>query len=124
IVSIFFVTMFALTAFFAFLQYKKSIKDTIAQQQSLMISTFADAIDSQLLTAQEHIVAVAKNIPPGVMLNTEKAQIWLDSRSSAHVMFNNHLFLFTPAGKLFVESPYTPGRRGLDLSFREYLINT
>ena len=41
-----------------------------------------------------------------------------------HTTFDRYLFLFTPAGKIFVESPDAPGRRGLDLPFREYMINT
>ncbi|MBF0505451.1 MAG: PAS domain-containing protein [Nitrospirae bacterium] len=124
IVSIFVITMLALTAFLAFSHYKKSIRETIAQQQFRMISILADEIDSKLLTAQQHLIAVAKTAPPDIMQHTEKAQAFLDNRPSLHTMFDNHLFLFTPSGKIFVESPYTPGRRGFDLSFREYIINT
>jgi len=40
----------SLIAFFAFLHYKKSIKETIAQQQFLVISAMADGIDRKLLT--------------------------------------------------------------------------
>lgn len=124
IISVFVVTILALTAFFFFLQYKKSIKDTIAQQQFRMLSIFADQIDSQLLTAQENLVQVAKEIPPVIMRHPEKAQEFFDKRTSLHSIFDNHLFLYTPAGKILVESPYAPGRRGLDFSSREYILNT
>ena len=89
-----------------------------------MVSQLADEIDSKLLTAQQHLIAVARTAPPDIMQNPEKAQAFLDNRPSLHSMFDNHLFLFTPSGKIFVESPYAPGRRGFDLSFREYIINT
>ena len=89
-----------------------------------MVSILADEIDSKLLTAQQHIVSVAKVAPPDIMQNPEKAQAFLDSMPSLHIMFDNHVFLFTPSGKIFVESPYAPGRRGLDFSFREYISNT
>ncbi len=124
IVSSLVVAILALTAFLAFAHYKKSIKEIISQQQFLMISTFADAIDNQLLTAQQHVVTLAKATPPDIMRSPEKAQAFLDNKPDTHLMFDNHLFLFTPAGKIFVESPYAPGRRGLDLSFREYITNT
>ncbi len=89
-----------------------------------MVSQLADEIDSKLLTAQQQLIAVAGTAPPDIMHNPEKAQAFLDNRPSLHTTFDNHLFLFTPSGKIFVESPYAPGRRGFDVSFREYIINT
>lgn len=118
------IAIFSLIALFAFAQYKKSIKDTIAQQQFLMISTLADEIDGKLLTAQQSLISVAKAAPSDIMQHTEKAQAFLDNRLVLHTTFDNNVLLFTPSGKLFVESPYIPGRRGLDLSFREYILNT
>src|SRR5208282_603113 len=118
------ITILVLTAFFAFSHYKKSIKETIAQQQFLMISALADEIDSKLLTAQQDLIAVAKAAPPDIMQNPEKAQAFLDSGPILHTTFDSDVLLFTPSGKIFVESPYAPGRRGFDLSFREHIINT
>ena len=89
-----------------------------------MVSQLADEIDSKLLTAQEHLIAVGEATPKDIMQSTEKAQAFLDNRPSLHSMFDNHLFIFTPSGKIFVESPYAPGRRGFDVSSREYIINT
>jgi PAS domain S-box-containing protein len=124
IVSIFVVTILLLTALFAFSHYKKTIAEMIAQQQFLMISALADEIDSKLLTAQQDLVDVGKSVPPDIMQNPGKAQAFLDSQPLLHRMFDNDTGFFTPAGKTFVESPYAPGRRGLDFSFREYIINT
>ncbi len=124
IVSIFVIAMLALTAFLAFSHYKKSIKETIAKQQFVMVSLLAGEIDSKLLTAQQHLLAVAETAPPDIMQHTEMAQAFLDNAPSLHTMFDSHLFLFTPSGKIFVDSPYTPGKRGFDLSFREYMKET
>ncbi len=118
------ITIFAATAYFTFSSYRESIKKTISQQQFLMVSIFADEIDNRLLTAQQHLVTFAKIVPHDIMKNTEKAQALLDSREDLRLIFDNHLFLFTPEGKIFVESPYIPGRRGLDLSFRDYIKKT
>ena len=124
IISIFIIILLGLIAFLAFSNYKKSIKETISQQQFLMVSQLADEIDSKLMTAQEHLIAVGEVTPKDILRSPEKAQAFLDNRPSLHLMFDNHLFLFTPSGKIFVESPYAPGRRGFDASFREYIINT
>jgi signal transduction histidine kinase/ActR/RegA family two-component response regulator len=124
IVSVFVVILLALVAFSTFSHYKKSIKETIAQQQFRMVSILADEIDNKLLTAQQNIASVAKTAPPDIMQHPEKAQAFLDNMPSLHSMFDNHVFLFTPTGQIFVESPYARGRRGFDASFREYIINT
>src|SRR5208337_1002682 len=100
------ITILVLTAFFAFSDYKKSIKETIAQQQFLMISALADEIDSKLLTAQQHLIAVARTAPPDIMQNPEKAQTYLDNKQILYTTFDNHAFLVTPSGKVFVESPF------------------
>ena len=124
IVSISVVTIVVLTAFFGFSHYKKSIEEMIAQQQFLMISALADEFDSKLLSAQQDLIAVAKASPPDIMQKPEKAQAFLDNRVILHRTFDGRNILFTPSGKIFVESPYAPGRRGFDLSFRKYIINT
>ena len=118
------VAILVLTVLFAFSDYKKSIKEMIAQQQFVMISTLADEIDSKLLTAQQNLISIAKITPPDIMQNPEKAQAFLDNRPILHTIFDNNVLLITPSGKIFVESPYIPGRRGLDLSFREFILNT
>jgi len=124
IVAAFVVVLLALVAFSTFYHYEKSIKETIAQQQFRMVSILADEIDNKLLTAQQNIASVAKSAPPDIMQHPENAQAFLDNMPSLHSMFDNHVFLFTPTGKIFVESPYARGRRGFDVSFREYIINT
>lgn len=118
------ISVFSLIALFAFAHYKKSIKGTVVQQQFLMISTLADEIDNKLLTAQQSLLAVAKAAPPDIMRHPGKAQAFLDSRMVLHTIFDNNVFILTPSGKLFVESPEVAGRRGLDLSLREFISNT
>ncbi|MBF0506485.1 MAG: PAS domain-containing protein [Nitrospirae bacterium] len=118
------VGIFSLTTFFAFSDYKKSIKETIAQQQFRMVSILADEIDGKLLSAQQNLIAVARTAPSDIMQNPEKAQAFLDNKPILYTIFDNHLFLFTPAGKIFVESPYAPDRRGSDVSLRDYIIET
>ncbi len=118
------IVILALNAIFAFSHYKHSIKETIAQQQFRMVSILADEIDNKLLDTQQQIVALSKIAPADIMHNPAKAQAFLDGKPGIHTILDNHLFLFTLSGKIFVESPYAPGRRGLDFSFLQYLINT
>ncbi len=124
IVSIFVINILALTAFFAFSHYKRAIKETIAQQQFRLVSILADEIDNKLLAAQQQIVDLAEITPADIMRNPAKAQAFLDGNPGVHTILDGHFFLFTPSGKIFVESPYSSNRRGLDLSYRQYMINT
>jgi PAS domain S-box-containing protein len=118
------VATLVLTVLFAFSDYKKSIKEMIAQQQFVMISTLADEIDSKLLTAQQNLISITKVTPPDLMQNSEKAQAFLDNRPILHTIFDDNVSLITPSGKMFVESPYIPGRRGSDVYYREFVSNT
>ncbi|MBF0507156.1 MAG: response regulator [Nitrospirae bacterium] len=113
-----------MSASIAFSNYTKSVKETIARQQFVMLSALADEIDMKLLTARQQLIAVAKTAPPDIMDNPAKAQAFLDSQVSLHITLDNHLFLFPPSGRIFVESPYAPGRRGFDLSYRNYIKKT
>ena len=124
IVSICVINILALTAFFAFLHYKKAIKETIAQQQFRLVSILADEIDNKLLATQQQVVDLSKITPADIMRNPEKAQVFLDGNPGVHTILDGHLFLFTPSGKIFAESPYSPNRRGLNMSYRQYIINT
>lgn len=59
------------------------------------------------------------------LINTpEQARQWLDTRHALKTFFTSGLFLFTPQGRLIVESPQLSNRRGLDFSFREYYRQT
>ena len=123
IISTFVIIVLSLIAFLAFTHYKKTIKETIADQQFRLVSALADEIDTKILTAQQAVIATAKAAPPEIMQNPERAQAFLDNTPVLHSIFDNNVLLFTPAGKLFVESPYAPNRRGVDLSFRDYIKN-
>ncbi len=118
------ISILSLTAFLAFSYHKKALQESIARQQFLMISELANGIDNRLLATQQDLISIAKATPSDIMKNPEKAQVFLDSRPILHRIFDNRVYLFTPLGKIFVESPNVSGRRGLDLSFREYITNT
>ena len=118
------IAILALTAVFVFFHYKQSIRDTIAQQQFRMVSILTDEVDNKLIDSQRQVIALSKITPVDIMRDRAKAQAFLDSKPGEHTIIDNHLFLFTPSGKLFVESPYIPGRRGMDFSSRQYITDT
>ena len=100
------------------------LKQLISKQQFSMITEICQSIDADLQESQQVLLAEA---PLFLALDPEKpdqAQRLLDSRPALTAIFDNGLFLFSREGKIIVESPYLPNRRGRDISFREYYQKT
>lgn len=104
--------------------FEKQLKATIAQNQLVMVTALAGEIDKKLATAHEQLIAVTKRLPAAALNDADQAQNFLDGMYGMHRIFDRRLFLFTPQGKLLAESPFLPGRRGRDFSFRPYFKKT
>ena len=104
--------------------FEKSFKENISSQQFALLSSLAGSIDDKLFLAQNALNATNVLITPDIIASSDQAQRFLDSQVSLRSTFNNGLFLLSRDGKLIVESPYMPGRRGRDISFREYYKKT
>ena len=103
---------------------KDEFKQTILLQQQALLQVMTDDIDKNLLGARNVIVNVSRQITPEICSNPEKAQEFLDNRPGTHSVFDNGLFLFSTRGRIIAESPFRDGRRGRDISFRRYFIDT
>lgn len=109
----------------AFIIYlERQIKNIISDQQFQLIKEIASGFDDKIITAERTLLALAKDISPEALKKQEIAQRFLDKRSDVKTIFDNGIFLLSAEGKIFVESPYASGSRGLDLSFREYFKKT
>ncbi|KAF0216058.1 MAG: PAS/PAC sensor-containing diguanylate [Geobacteraceae bacterium] len=123
-VSVLFVIFTAATAYFVLSYFEKKFKHTISSQQFSLVSSLADSIDDKLRIAHKALIAGAAKISPEDLQHPSRAQHFLDSRYTLASIFDNGLFLFSGEGKLIAESPYLPGRRGRDISFREFYQKT
>jgi diguanylate cyclase (GGDEF)-like protein/PAS domain S-box-containing protein len=104
--------------------FESQLKQLISRQQFSMITEICDSIDANLQESQQALLAEAPLFLPAARAPVEQAQRLLDSRPALHAIFDNGLFLFSGDGKIIVESPYLPGRRGRDIAFREYYKKT
>jgi diguanylate cyclase (GGDEF)-like protein/PAS domain S-box-containing protein len=100
------------------------IKESIFSEQFTLVSTLANNIDDKLNLIHQSLIAEAGGIEADVVANPTKAQEYLDSRQALKTLFNNALFLLSKDGKIIAESPYIEGRRGRDISFREFFRTT
>lgn len=123
-VSSLFVVVIAVLAWCTISFLERSFVKAIATQQYALVSTLADNIDDKLRITQNALIAAANKLPPDSPRDAEQAQQFLDNRSALLSLFDNGVFLFAHDGRLIAESPYLPGRRGRDFSFREYHKHT
>ncbi|HEY3307671.1 MAG TPA: cache domain-containing protein [Desulfuromonadaceae bacterium] len=116
---------FVIAASYASLAYFESqLKESISNQQFSLVSSLADDIDNKLRIAQNALMAVAATASPDAFTNPISAQNFLDHQAGLLSIFDNGLFFINNDGKMIVESPYRPNRRGRDLSFREWVQKT
>jgi len=119
-VALFLLLVLAITAIATYLYFKQQIRDQAMLQQFASLSRVANALDDKLASAHRALVGVAQVLPHGALDDPDAAQAWLDNRTGVRSFFNNGLFIFRPDGRLLVENPQLPERRGIDFSFREY----
>jgi diguanylate cyclase (GGDEF)-like protein len=104
--------------------FESQLKQLISKQQFSMITEICASIDANLQESQQALLAEAPLFLGLQPTQVEDAQRLLDSRPALHALFDNGLFLFSREGKIIVESPYLPNRRGRDIAFREYYKKT
>ncbi len=104
--------------------FERQFKETISQQQFTLVSVLVEEIDNKILAAQEGLVAVSGSATPDMVLDSRKAQAFLDERVGTRAVFDSGLFIFNPAGILIAASPPEPLLQGKDYTFRDYIKRT
>ena len=107
-------------AILAFYYFKRELKHTISAQQLSLLTVVAQNIDQKLGSSSNVITDVARRFPAEAVKDSNAAQRFLDDRPGTLSHFDNGIYLFSTKGKIIAESPFLPGRRGRDISFREY----
>ena len=104
--------------------FEAQLKQLISKQQFSMITEICQSIDANLQESQQALLAEAPLFLKIDPAKPDEAQRLLDSRPALSAIFDNGLFLFSRDGKIIVESPFIPNRRGRDIAFREYYQKT
>ena len=118
-------TLFVVVASGLALSYfERTFKDSIFAQQFTLVSTLAEDIDDKLQIAQNALLAAAATVPPDILNNADHAQRFIDTISGFHSIFDNNISFISTEGKIIAETRYLPGRRGKDLSSREFVQKT
>ncbi len=116
----------SVASIFTLRYFSQELKSSIAQQQFLLITAIAEDLDQQVRTGHEIISRTAAAVPPEIVADPEKIQLFLDQPLNAgtRLFFDNGVFFFSPSGTLLAETPYSPERRGKNYAFRDYFKQT
>jgi diguanylate cyclase (GGDEF)-like protein/PAS domain S-box-containing protein len=107
----------ALLLFFA---ARDELKHSLSGQLEVLVSRVATELDDKVLTRVTILEAMASKFPLAALSdNTATERYFLDSPNLATLI--DDFYLFSPAGVLLVDWPVAPGRRGLDMTERDYI---
>lgn len=113
-----------LVGIMAYEYFRTNLKKTISSYQSALVSEVVDHLNGNISIAQSMLIGVSKRMSEDIILDVDRAQSFLDTAKALHNVFDNHIYLFRPDGRLVAEFPFLPGRRGLDYSYRDYIKRT
>jgi PAS domain S-box-containing protein len=123
-VSLLFVLFVSSASYFTFSYFERRFKESISAQQFSLVSSLADNIDDKLSIALNALKAVAAIAPDDAFTNVDRAQRFLNDNTGIQSIFDNNTAFISLEGKLFAEGRYVAGRRGKDLSYREWYKKT
>ena len=123
-VSLLLLCLMGVTSFLFLSMFKQQLKGIIASEQQLLLTEIAGSLDDKLSLAHAQLVSTATIVSTEALVSGDTAQDFLDHRPGLLDAFDNHIFLYSPEGRIIAESPFVPNRRGLDFSFRPYIKDT
>jgi signal transduction histidine kinase/CheY-like chemotaxis protein/HAMP domain-containing protein len=103
---------------------ENTIRETVHSGQFSYVTSLAQSLDDKLELVQKSLVKTAAHLGPEIAASPDKSQEFLDSRFALTSFFDSALYLFSVDGKIIAESPFLPGRRGRDISFRPFFRTT
>lgn len=100
----------------------KELSTRIESEQFQLLSVLTEHIDEQLDVARQALNASAGMLPLSAIVRPNQAQLetHLKREASLFTLFDD-LYIFDAQGQLLVDWPEKPGRRGLDMSQRDYI---
>ncbi|MBJ6802012.1 cache domain-containing protein [Geomonas propionica] len=116
--------LMTLSAVGSFLFFDKTFKESISQQQAVLLDSLATQIDDRIFDFTQELHNLSGRLTSDAVAHPEQAQRLLDTEQRQRAFFDNSLFLFSPSGKLVAATPRDLNFIGTDFSFREYYKET
>ncbi len=122
-ICLLFLALFAIQFYSVITYQEQKNLETATIDLSQRAISMARAVDEKLRRAHNALTAVAA-VCPYQEDDIDAMQRWINDRVGIAQIFDNGIFLFSANGKLLVERPFLPGRRGRSYAFRSYYQQT
>lgn len=122
VVTFFFLLSLLLVSALQLYYVKAEMKTVLADQQQTFVTRVADDLDQKLRTNLGFIVMGAGALPSEAIQDIDRLDAWMAQRQGLRVVFSD-LFVISTKGVVLLDAP-SQGRRGLDVSDREYVRTT
>ncbi len=116
--------LMAFSAVGSFLFFEKTFKESISQQQAVLLDSLATQIDDRIFDFTNMLHNLSGRLSADAVAHPDNAQRLLDAEQKQHAFFDNSLFLFSSSGKLVAATPRDLNFIGMDFSFRDYYKET
>ena len=123
-VSVLMIAIIMVISYFSLTYFESTTKELIGAEQFAKVSLFAGEIDDKLNNMHDLLIALSKEVPPGLFRNPQQARAFLNEHVELHKLFDNGLYLFDETGRLVAEAPQVTGRAGRSFFHRKHISDT
>ena len=117
VISVLLMTIQSVAQFYSL---RQDVAERIEGEQFTVLSTLASQLDDKIQERLSALAASTRQIPPEKLKDNASLELYLRNQSVLLQLFDD-LYIFDADGKLLVDWPVKPGRRGLDMSNRDYI---
>jgi len=99
---------------------RDELKQSLSGQLDVLVGRVATELDDKLLTRIATLEAMASTFPPAALKSDKDAERYFRDAPILSTLIDD-LYLFSAEGVLLVDWPIAAGRRGLDMTERDYI---
>ncbi len=113
-------------SYLVFSAAREELKQSLSRQTEVLVNQLASELDEKIRLRIDTLESMSKTIRLDIGNKLDETERFFRNSPSLVILFDD-LYLFSADGVLLVDWPVVPGRRGLDVSQREYIksvINT
>lgn len=123
-VSAILVVSLAVLAIMIVIYFRADATKQVKHHNRQLVNQISNSISRELEMSSTVLQNTARMVPLDKLHDSDALQRFLDQRAFGRILFNNGVRLIAPNGRLLAESPFVPGRRGLDHSKRPFFKKT
>jgi diguanylate cyclase (GGDEF)-like protein/PAS domain S-box-containing protein len=107
-------------AWLLFSAARDELKQSLSGQLEVLVSRVATELDEKVVLRVAILEAMANKFPLSTLKNEKEIERYFRDSPSLYTLIDD-FYLFSPEGVLRVDWPLAPGRRGLDMTERDYI---